>query len=318
MENNNTSNPFNIPSFNAEGAHNRPAPDAGNEGNTAQQAGIHLNAGGTYTPHISDDQHGRPVDAIFTVMDSATSSATVQAQPAKQADLHILTTQLSADKLKEAADVLAQRRATWEAGALKSSNAELIALLADCLGLYLHLIKFDETRRQFHALYKASQLKSTKGTELMTKVVRYVFGDKAEKRVFAYAKVLTVAYEKSVTPETLAAFVSEHGGVEEVRRTGGNADEKRKMRDESVEKARAALKIIAPLAAKVVPLKSLKVEGLTNFVAAIARREGDGTFSVVHFSTNEVLIQSLLANAAKDVVKSEKSAKTDAYVAGRQ
>jgi hypothetical protein len=212
---------------------------------------------------------------------------------------------------------LAQRRVVWEFGAFKSSNAELIALLADCLGFYLHLLKFDAARKEFHGIYKASRLPSTKGTELMTKVVRYVFGEKAEKRTFAYAKVLSVAWEQNVSPETLAEFVSDRGGLEQVRRNGGDANEKRKMREESVEKASASLKYVKPLADKVVAPKSLKVEGKTNFVAAIARREADGTLSIVHVSNNESLIESLLANAAKDVVKSEKSSEIDAYLAGR-
>jgi hypothetical protein len=60
------------------------------------------------------------------------------------------------------------------------------------------------------------------------------------------------------------------------------------------------------------------VEGATNFVAAIIRRETDGTLSIVHLSTNETLIESLLANAAKDFVKSEVTSDTETYVANRQ
>jgi hypothetical protein len=148
--------------------------------------------------------------------------------------------------------------------------------------------------------------------------VRYVFGEKAAKRTFAYAKVLTVASDENVAPETLAAFVAKRGGIEEIRRNGGDATEKRKLREESIQKASAGLKIIKPLADKVVPPKTLKVEGATNFVAAIIRRETDGTLSIVHLSTNETLIESLLANAAKDFVKSEATSDTEAYVANRQ
>jgi hypothetical protein len=38
----------------------------------------------------------------------------------------------------------------------------------------------------------------------------------------------------------------------------------------------------------------------------------------VHLSTNETLIESLLANAAKDFVKSEVTSDTETYVANRQ
>jgi hypothetical protein len=288
--------------------------------NSSQKSGFALNADGTTAWHSTDGQHVMPVSASVTINDGADTSAAAQAsvhEVSKQADLHVLGAGLDHVQLKAVADLLAQRRAVWEFGAFQSSNAELIALLADCLGLYLHLLKFDTARREFHAIYKASGLPSTKATELMTKIVRYVFGKEAEKRTFVYAKVLTVAWEENVTPETLAAFIADRHGIEEVRRNGGNAEEKRQKNSESIQKASAALKIIKPLADKVVPPKSFKIEGETNFVAAIARRDADGTISIVHLSTNETLIESLLLNAAKDVVKSEKSSKTNAYLAGR-
>ena len=290
------------------------------QNNSTQKPGFALNADGTTVWHSAEGQLVMPVSASVTINDSADTSAAAETsvhEVSKQADLHVLGAALDHVQLKAVADVLAQRRAVWEFGAFKSSNAELIALLADCLGLYLHLLKFDVVRKEFLGIYKASGLPSTKGTELMTKIVRYVFGKDWEKRTFVYAKVLTVAWEENVTPETLAAFIADRHGIEEVRRNGGNGEEKRKMCEESIQKASTALKIIKPLADKVVPPKSFKIEGTTNFVAAIARRDADGTISIVHFSTNETLIESLLLNAAKDVVKSEKSSEIDAYLAGR-
>jgi hypothetical protein len=306
--------------YNDAEAFNQAVAGASAQSITTQQSGINLNADSTYTRHTADGQPSTPVQVTVTFDGGADTGAFAQAsvhEANKQADLHVLGTGLDHMQLKAVADVLAQRRAAWELGALKSSNTELIALLADCLGLYLHLLKFDTARREFHAIYKASGLPSTKGTELMTKIVRYVFGKEAEKRTFVYAKVLTVAWEENVTPETLAAFIADRHGIEEVRRNGGKANEKHKIRDENIQKARAALQIIKPLADKVVPPKFFKIEGETNFVAAIGRRDEDGTISIVHFSTNETLIESLLANAAKDVEKSEKSIKTNTYLAGR-
>lgn len=317
MENNNT-DAFNTPETNVEGAPNSVAFDAGNQGSSPTQAGFGLNADGTAVWQSAIGRSSMQVNATVSIADNgASTTSNLMQSTAMQFDLHALDTGLGHVQLKAVADVLAQRRAVWELGAFKSSNAELITLLADCLGLYLHLLKFDVVRKEFLGIYKASGLPSTKGTELMTKIVRYVFGKDSEKRTFVYAKVLTVAWEENVTPKTLAAFVAGRGGIEEVRRNGGNGEEKRKKNSESIQKASAALKIIKPLADKVVPPKSFKVEGATNFVAAIARREGDGTLSIVHFSTNETLIESLLLNAAKDVVKSEKSSKTNAYLAGR-
>lgn len=312
------SNSCNTPETNAEGAQSPAAFDAGNQGSAPTQAGFGMNADGTAVWQSATGRPSLQVNATVNIADTAASTTSDLMQTtAMQSDLHALDTGLGHVQLKAAADVLAHRRTVWEFGAFKSSNAELIALLADCLGLYLHLLKFDDARKQFHVIYKEANLPSTKGTELMTKIVRYVFGEAAEKRTFVYAKVLSVADEENVTPETLAAFVASRGGLEQVRRNTGDAVEKRKVRAEDVKKASASLKIATPLAGKVVPPKSLKVTGETNFVAAVARREADGTLSIVHVSTNAGLIESLLANAAKDIVKSDISSETQAYVAGR-
>ena len=192
MYNNYTSNSLGSNANETYGAQHPHASAAGHQADTTQNAGFPLNADGTYTPHTPDGQLGTPVKASVTVNDGAATSVLAHAsilEAGKQADLHVLVQGLGHVQLKAAADVLVQRRTAWELGALKFSNVELIALLADCLGFYLHLIKFDDARKKFLAIYKEANLQSTKGTELMTKIVRYVFGDKAAKRTFAYAKV---------------------------------------------------------------------------------------------------------------------------------
>jgi len=245
----------------------------------------------------------------------ATGTAATVALPALP--LHVQTAALSYVALKEVTDALAKRRVVWEEGAFKSSNAELNSLLADSLAVYLHLDQFDDARMNFHALYKAANFESTKSTSLTTKVVRYVFGENAKKRVFAYVKVLNVALEENVAPEGLAAFIVENGGIEEIRRNGIKAADKVQLREANVKKASSALKSSKPIAANVEAPATLKLKGTTNFVAAIARKEADGTFSIVHITANETLVQSLLANAAKDVAKAEADAEATSYIDNR-
>lgn len=224
--------------------------------------------------------------------------------------VHEMSKGLSHARLKKVADELAQRRVIWEEGALRSSNQELFALLADCLALYLHLTRFDDARKEFHAIYKERGFESTKGTSLMTKIVRYVFGERAQKRTFAYAKVLNIAVEQSIAPEFFPAFVTQHGGIEEIRRNGVDAEEKRQQRAEMIEKAAASLKVLKPLAENLVAPNNLKVEGKTNFVAIIARKEANDTLSLVHVTSNETLVDALLVQAAKEGVTSTENGST--------
>jgi len=240
---------------------------------------------------------------------NATSDADEQKVP-----VHKLEVALTAGKLISETDKLIERRKIWEDGAFKSSTTELLGLLADGLGLRLHLNKFDDARVSFNKLYEDAGYESTKSTALTTKVVRYVFGGHAKKREFAYAKALNVAIENGVQPEAFAQFVADHGGLEELRRNGADAGAKRQERDDKIKNTAAVLKTSTPIAQQLPIPQGLQLEGKTNFVAAIMRKESDGTLSVVHVSANETLIESLLANAAKDIKKTTDS---NDYLNGR-
>lgn len=239
---------------------------------------------------------------------------TVHQDEVQQLDVHKLGAALPAAKLVSVTDDLIQRRKTWEEGAFKSSNRKLNALLADTLGLNLHILKFDDARTDFNKLYKTSGLESTKSTSLTTKVVRFVFGGKAKNREFAYAKAITIAIEAGIQPENFAQFVEDNGGLEELRRNGVKAGTKRQDREAKIDLASAVLKTSTPLAQQLPAPANLKLEGSTNFVAAIMRKESDGTLSLVHVSAKESLICALLEHAAADV---KQKADSDDYVNGR-
>lgn len=238
-------------------------------------------------------------------------------QPALSLQLTAQTTALDYLVLKEISDDLAKRGAVWEDGAFKSSNEGRNTLLGDCLALKLHFNLFSAARTKFHAIYDEKGLPSTKSTSLMTKIVRYVFGTKAEKRVFDYARVLTIAEEEDVAPEEFAAFVAKHGGLEEIRRNGSDAAAKKEQRKDDIQKASNNLESMSDVIVAKVPLpKNIKLEGKTNFVAAIARLESDGTLSFLHVTANQALVESLITDAGKHFAKTT-SHPTSTYVNGR-
>lgn len=254
------------------------------------------------------EQH--PVTISTNLNDTTTQLALSQ-------QLQAQTAALDYQVLKGITDDLAKRRAVWEDGAFKSSNANLNALLADSLAIKLHFNLFPAARTKFHAIYDEKGLPSTKSTSLMTKIVRYVFGAKAEKRVFDYARVLTIAEEEDVAPEDFAAFVAKHGGLEEIRRNGSNAAEKLKQRKDDIQKTTNNLECMSDVIFDKVPLpKNVKVEGTTNFVAAIARLEADGTLSFLHVTANQALVETLIVDAGKHFAKTI-SHPTSTYAAGR-
>ncbi len=242
----------------------------------------------------------------------AVNGSTAAVEP--NTDFHKLEIALSQAKLVDATEKLIQRRKDWEAGALKASNVLQLGLLSDCLALRLHIMKYDDARINFNQLYKTSGFDSTKATSSTTKVVRYVFGGKSKQREFAYAKALTIAVEVGVQPEDFAKFVEDNGGLEELRRNGVNAGKKRQERDTKIKNTAAVLKTSTPIVQHLPAPQGLTLEGSTNFVAAIMRKESDGTLSVVHVSANEALVSTLLEHASKSV---SKAAETDDYVNGR-
>jgi hypothetical protein len=70
------------------------------------------------------------------------------------------------------------------------------------------------------------------------------------------------------------------------------------------------------IVAKVPLPKNIKLEGTTNFVAAIARLESDGTLSFLHVTANQALVESLITDAGKHFAKTT-SHPTSTYVNGR-
>lgn len=244
-------------------------------------------------------------------------STTYQPKPKHDPEApHLMKKPMTSENLKELADKLAQRRTIWEDGAYRSSNRELFALLADCYALYLHLDKFRDACKEFNAIYKQNGFDSTKATSLATKVVRYVFGDNAQKRTFAYAKVITIAEEQKIEPETFPGFIEANGGIEEIRRNGADAEKKRQKREANIDRASDTLKSITPLAQKFTAPSDIKLHGTRDFVAAIARKEADGSWSIVHMTANETLVEALLAQAARDGVPEK--AQNISYVRSRE
>jgi hypothetical protein len=127
----------------------------------------------------------------------------------------------------------------------------------------------------------------------MVKVVRCVFGDD-RRRASSYAKVLRIAAEKRIGALDIPQFLSDAGGVEEIRR------ESKSPKANIKEKAAIGLTHMASKAlgsAQSDALNAVFDEAAYNgAVLLMSTREVDGSFQIKYLIQNGVLITSALAH----------------------
>ena len=193
---------------------------------------------------------------------------------------------------------LAQDRAVWENGAYKQSNTELYELLDRCFTLLEQMKGERSLIAELNALLEAKNIAFNAGTSLATKIARFVFSNN-NKRVTGYARVLRVAAHEKGERESFAAFVERRGGIEEVRKqkvAGAlTKAEQAKLNIKVAEgyfvNADSLVQDIARAAPEVQP----NAEASHQFTAALLRKNGDGTFSIVYGSNKTTVVKVLLA-----------------------
>ena len=109
----------------------------------------------------------------------------------------------------------------WKIG-YDRSNQTLYSLLAVCIVIY-HNIKGKPAEREALAAIKEALVKRgdtfNNKTKILTLIVRYVFKTQ-NNRAFIYSRVLGIAINDKVTPDTFADWVENFGGIEEVASKG--------------------------------------------------------------------------------------------------
>lgn len=202
-------------------------------------------------------------------------------------------------------DVAAQQREEWEAGAYKTSNDQLYAILAKCLDIFVMLKGQDEhkvaQRRLLNERLTAAGITYKDSTPLATKVVRYVFRSE-RRRSHSYSRAIIAANEHGKDSMTFAAWVRGEGGIEEVKRKVKNGKSPKDIAKSRCQFAENYLYNAKALAS----FKSVKevkpsTEAVSRFSYAIIRTEDDGTASVVYGGHNATVIKHLLASAGKEV-----------------
>lgn len=219
---------------------------------------------------------------------------------------------------------LTEQRKQWEEGAYRKSNDELYALLQQCYQLdnLISTTKGAKAMRNQITKY-AEQLgysfKQT--TPTITKIVRCVFGDVHRSRVSTYSLVLREAKRQNVTVKNIPSFITNAGGVQEIRLTKSPNYQSTKQKVEAAEKTVFNT-----------PISSIKTDELSLFAdvehveetcVLLAQQEADGSFTVFSVVRSKAAVnaamlgalstskQELTAKAEQDAISAEADAKSE-------
>lgn len=201
-------------------------------------------------------------------------------------------------------DVIAKDAQAWEQGAYKTSNDELYAILARCLDIYQQMKGREKSRinlrKELDERLTALGLTVRENTNLATKIVRYVFRT-SKKRTLAYARVIMSADEHKKDGVSLAKWIRDNSGIEEVRRKQKGEFTANELKQKYAAAAEAYLFNAKALIAPFKGVASLKssAESTSVFTIALVRNDADGNVSVVYGDNNQTLVKQMLARAGK-------------------
>lgn len=110
-------------------------------------------------------------------------------------------------------------RINWEQGSFRKSNEELYAVLQQCKAFCGDLLPAEAKQRSaaLEKFYKERGWRYNKETPIETRVLRAVFGMENRRRVSSYSLVLREAKKQRVGISSLATWIEDQGGIQEIR-----------------------------------------------------------------------------------------------------
>lgn len=230
------------------------------------------------------------------------------------------TAQTQTATFADAIDDIVAKRILWEQGTYAAANAELYSILGDCLELFVALKSRTGAAKAVNDLLDLRGLTYNNATSLELKLVRLVFAaaDNAkqiENRLFGYARVIRVAADAKQTSATLAQFITDRHGIDEIRRA--NKDGLTTTDKAKVQVDLARTKLVNPSDSELfsnfdLP-DQLQPKAGEQFSLALVRKNADGTGSIVFGTDNVAALTSVLALAGKSLQdNAAKAAEVDA------
>lgn len=206
--------------------------------------------------------------------------------------------------ISQTIDALTEQRRRWEEGTYAASNEELYALLGNTLDLFIKVRADVGLAKAVSSLMDTYKLTYNSSTTLSVKIVRLIFEGKEregklKQRAYSYARVLTVAAENSIVGDTLAKFIIEHNGIEEIRRVGKTGQSDAVKAKQNRDHAEAVLVKEEPIEA--VPMnEQLQPKDGSLYSLALVRKNSDGSGSIVFGTNNPAAVNTVLSIAGKN------------------
>lgn len=163
------------------------------------------------------------LNALNVPTEATVSASTTDGMQLPKLSTNVLALPHDADHALNMLDKLSMDCVVWHDTMYVSCTEKLYELLSRCLGYYeLMTLAGDAGKPARSGLknfiaYKKRRFKD--GTHALNKIAYLVFGDD-RRRVSAYARVLRIAYDGGIKSIEFVDWVSNAGGIEEVRRNG--------------------------------------------------------------------------------------------------
>ena len=219
----------------------------------------------------------------------------------------------AASAVKNVLGQLVSEREQWEAAALRTSNEQLYVLLQKCYRLYKLMEgsgqQAAQLRKGLQEYIDANGYRFTKSSHTLTKIVKCVFGVDRQ-RVSNYSIALRAALAQKIASQDVAAFISNAGGVQEIRlaKSGNLMTAKQKAAIASETIAASNLGVFSSTALA----GGLDAGKIGTNTVLIGTWQADGTIAVRAVVDSDAVLNAALAkhySSAKDATKQQAAEK---------
>lgn len=218
------------------------------------------------------------------------------------------TAQTQTATFADAIDEIVAKRVHWEQGTYAAANAELYSILGDCLDLFVALKRRMDAAKAVNDLLNLRGITYNNATSLELKLVRLVFATadnvkQLENRLYCYARVIRVAADAKQSSATLAQFITDRHGIDEIRRanSAGVTAADRAKAQVDLAKATLATPSDSDLFTGFDLPDQLQPKAGERFSLALVRKNADGTGSIVFGTDNVAAVTTVLALAGRSL-----------------
>lgn len=201
----------------------------------------------------------------------------------------------------ERINALVSERENWEQGAFVKSNEQLYAVLDKCYTFYFDLCgngkEAKSDRVNLEVIFREKGYRFNEGTHMLTKLIKFVFDSMDRRRVSAYSLVLRQALALKIEAGHIPQFISDNGGVEEIRRSGSPTAKTPKQKAELGKQVVCEQNLAAIQSDTLKMLAEQADKSAGDDLLAILTMQDDGTFVIRALVNNKGVLNAALGCA---------------------